>query len=74
MRFSNVHFEERKRETEQGSISSTFYARFFVRKFVQSQNITRKKAFIRKTCAFNVDEINHRKGEGGELKIAAKVS
>jgi hypothetical protein len=31
---------------------------FFVRKFVQSQNVTRKKAFVRKICAFHVDEID----------------
>ncbi len=27
--------------------------------FVQSQNVTRKKAFVRKICAFNVDVIDH---------------
>jgi len=34
------------------------HTNFFVRKFVQSQNVTRKKTFIRKTHAFNVDEID----------------
>ncbi len=33
---------------------------FFVRKFVQNQNVTRKKAFARKICTFNVDEIDHK--------------
>jgi len=32
---------------------------FFIWKFVHSQNITRKKAFVRKICAFNVDAIDH---------------
>ncbi len=32
---------------------------FFVRKFVQSQNVTRKKAFVHKICTFNIDEIDH---------------
>jgi len=40
-----------------------FTRTFFVQKFVQSQNVTRKKAFIRKICAFNVDEIDHRSKE-----------
>jgi len=31
---------------------------FFVRKFVQSQNVTRKKTFVQKMCTFNVDEID----------------
>ncbi len=31
---------------------------FFVRKFVQSQTITRKKAFVQKRSAKNVDEID----------------
>jgi hypothetical protein len=35
-----------------------FTRSFFVRKFVQSQNVTRKKAFVRKIWAFNVDEID----------------
>jgi hypothetical protein len=43
----------------QVSILSTFYARVFVRKFIQSQDITRKKAFIHKICTFNGDEIDH---------------
>jgi len=34
-----------------------FRRAFFVRKFVQSQNVTRKKAFVCKICAYNVDEI-----------------
>jgi len=34
---------------------------FFVQKFLQSQNVTRKKAFVRKIRAFNVDEIDHRR-------------
>jgi len=32
-----------------------FRLAFFVQKLVQSQNVTRKKAY----CAFNVDEIDH---------------
>ncbi len=38
-----------------------FTGTFFVQKFVQSQNVTRKKAFVRKIWAFNVDEIDHRR-------------
>ncbi len=34
--------------------------RVFVRKFVQCQNVTRKKAFVCKICGFNVDEIDQR--------------
>jgi len=37
-----------------------FTRTFFVQKFVQSQNVTRKKAFVRKISAFNVDEIDNR--------------
>jgi len=37
-----------------------FTRAFFVRKFVQSQNVTRKKAFVCKICAFNVDEFDQR--------------
>jgi len=33
---------------------------FFVRKFVQSQNITRKKVSVRKIREFHVDEIDYR--------------
>jgi len=33
---------------------------FFIQKFVQSQKVTRKKAFVQKIRAFNVDEIDHR--------------
>ncbi len=33
---------------------------FFVRKFIQSQNVSRKLAFVRKIHAFNVDEIDYR--------------
>ncbi len=40
------------------SISSTLNARIFVRKFVQSQNVTRKKTFVRKMRTFNVNEID----------------
>ncbi len=36
-----------------------FIRAFFVQKFVQSQNVIRKKAFVRKICVFNVDEIDH---------------
>jgi len=36
-----------------------FTRTFFVQKFLQSQNVTRKKAFICKIRAFNVDEIDH---------------
>jgi len=37
-----------------------FYLAFFIRKFVQSQNVSRKKAFVRKIHLFNVDEIDYR--------------
>jgi len=37
-----------------------FTRSFFVRKFVQSQNVSWKKAFIRKIRAFNIDEIDYR--------------
>jgi len=33
---------------------------FFVRKFVKSQNVSRKKAFVHKICTFNVDELDYR--------------
>jgi len=33
---------------------------FFVRKFVQSPNVTRKKAFVRKIRSFNVNGIDLR--------------
>jgi hypothetical protein len=33
---------------------------FFIQKFVQSQNVTRKKAYIRKRRAKNVDDIDYR--------------
>jgi hypothetical protein len=35
-----------------------FTLAFFVRKFVQSQKLTRKKAFVCKICAFNIDEFD----------------
>jgi len=38
-----------------------FTRAFFVQKFVQSQNVTRNKAFVREIRSFNVDEIDHRK-------------
>ncbi len=37
-----------------------FCTHFFVQKFVQSQNITRKKSFVQKTRSKNVDEIDGR--------------
>jgi hypothetical protein len=37
-----------------------FMCAFFVQKFVQSQNVTRKKAFVHKISSFNVDDIDHR--------------
>jgi len=37
-----------------------FMRAFFIQKFIQSQNVTRKKAFVSKFCTFNVDEIDHR--------------
>jgi len=37
-----------------------FMGAFFIRKFVQIQNVTIKKAFVRKIRAFNVDEIGYR--------------
>jgi len=33
---------------------------FFVQKLLQRQNVSRKKAFVRKIRAFNVDEIDFR--------------
>jgi hypothetical protein len=36
-----------------------FTSAFFVQKKLQSQNISRKKTFVRKICAKNVDEIDH---------------
>ncbi len=36
-----------------------FINAFFVQKFVQSQNVARKNAFVCKICAFNIDEIDH---------------
>jgi hypothetical protein len=48
---------------------SQFYQRFtrafFIRMFVQSQNVTRKKAFVRNRCAKNVDEIDSRTFQTG---------
>jgi len=35
-----------------------FTCAFFIRKFVQSQNVTRKKAFVLKRRTKNVDEID----------------
>jgi len=43
-----------------GQFHQRFLRAFFVRKFVQSQNVTRKKTFVRKIRAFNVDEIDSR--------------
>ncbi len=37
-----------------------FTNQFFVQKFVQSQNVTRKKTFVQKTRAFIIDEIDGR--------------
>jgi len=41
-------------------IHQRFTYEFFVRIFWQSQNVTRKTKFVRKICAFNVDEIDGR--------------
>jgi hypothetical protein len=41
-----------------GQLHQRFTRAFFAQKFVQSQNVTRKKAFVRKIRAFNVDEID----------------
>ncbi len=46
--------------TNQVSISSTFYARIFRTKKLQSQNVSRKKTFVQKKRAHNVDEIDCR--------------
>jgi hypothetical protein len=46
-----------------------FTLAFFVRKFIQSQNVTRKKAFIHKIWAFNIDEIDHWLTEMGTRPI-----
>jgi len=55
-----VNEKRKEKERDQVSISSMFYDTIFIRKFVQSQNVTRKKAFVRKICVFNVDEIDHK--------------
>ena len=43
-----------------GQFHQCFTRAFFVQKFVLSQNVTRKKAFVRKICAFKVDDVNRR--------------
>ncbi len=49
----------RRRQNNLLSISSTFYARVFRTKFWrQSRNVTRKRTFVRKKHAKNVDEID----------------
>ncbi len=45
---------------------------FFVRKLVQSQNVIRKKAFVRKICEFNVDEIDHSSWTVQEISLKRK--
>jgi len=49
-----------KKLTRSGQFHQRFTRTFFVQKFVQSQNVTRKKAFVRKICMFNVDKIDQR--------------
>ncbi len=39
---------------------NVFTYEFFVQKFIQSQNVTRKNTFVRKTRVFIVDEIDGR--------------
>jgi len=41
-----------------GQFHQRFTCAFFVRKFVQSQNVTRKKAFVQKGVQKNFDKID----------------
>ena len=46
------------RFTQGPNFINILHTRFSFRKFVQSQNVTRKKTFVRKMRVFNVDEID----------------
>jgi len=49
-----------RRKEDRCQFDQCFTLAFFVQKFVQSQTLSREKTFVRKICAFNVDEIDHR--------------
>jgi len=55
-----------------------FHQRFlcavFVQKFVHSQNVSRKKALVRNTRMFNVDEMKLTPGQDQKIEIKAKMS
>ncbi len=58
----------REQQAARCQFHQRFTHAFFVRKFIQSQNVTRKKAFVRKIRAFNIDEIDNR-AERERLRI-----
>ncbi len=59
----NMYWDESPTRSEQ--IRCQFHQRFYVQIFWQSQNVTRKMTFVRKICAFNVDEIDGRRSLWG---------
>jgi len=56
--------EEMEEEENNHLLRCQFHQRFslmfFVRKFVQTQTLSREKTFVQKICAKNVDEIDYR--------------
>jgi len=57
----------------QQNITNECTRAFFIRKFVQSKNVTRKKAFVRKIRAFNIDEIDHCSTFSSQIPIIKKI-